>query len=233
MPRRPDFVVASSIDEAIGALEHYGEAAKVVAGATAVTIMLQRTDRARGCWSASAGIHGLGGVERDGGALRLGALSTHREVELDPLVRRCCPSWPYVRGRCQRPGPECRHRGRRPGRGGLRVGSPGGLRASTPMSRSRARGSRRSRSAILLAFYETALEPDEIVTAVVCRSPRTRRSRVREVRDPSSEDRPCVGVAAVVPLMLTPRRADLRVAVGAAAETPQRFPDSRPTRPGA
>jgi aerobic carbon-monoxide dehydrogenase medium subunit len=39
----------------------------------------------------------------------------------------------------------------------------------------------------------------------------------------SSEDRPCVGVAALVNLGPDGTSADLRVAVGAAAETPQRF----------
>jgi aerobic carbon-monoxide dehydrogenase medium subunit len=41
----------------------------------------------------------------------------------------------------------------------------------------------------------------------------------------SSEDRPCVGVAAVVRLAEDGTATDLRVAVGAAAETPQRYPD--------
>ena len=41
----------------------------------------------------------------------------------------------------------------------------------------------------------------------------------------SSEDRPCLGVAALVRLAADGSCEDLRVAVGAAADTPQRFPD--------
>ena len=42
----------------------------------------------------------------------------------------------------------------------------------------------------------------------------------------SSEDRPCLGVAAVVRLGADGRSCeDLRVAVGAVSDTPQRFPD--------
>jgi len=49
----------------------------------------------------------------------------------------------------------------------------------------------------------------------------------------SSEDRPCVGAAALVRLADDGSCADLRVAVGAAAETPQRYPDVEATAAGA
>jgi carbon-monoxide dehydrogenase medium subunit len=48
----------------------------------------------------------------------------------------------------------------------------------------------------------------------------------------SSEDRPCVGVAALVGLGPDGTCTDLRVSVGAAAETPQRFPDVESTALG-
>jgi len=73
-------------------------------------------------------------------------------------------------------------------------------------------------------FFETALEPDEIVTGVRVPIPEIGTRAVYEKYvTRSSEDRPCLGVAAVVQR----KRGvctDLRVAVGAAAETPQRLP---------
>jgi carbon-monoxide dehydrogenase medium subunit len=70
-------------------------------------------------------------------------------------------------------------------------------------------------------FYETSLEPGEIVTRVRVPVPEPGTRAVYEKYvTRSSEDRPCLGViAAVGP------GGDLRVAVGAVAETPQRFPE--------
>jgi aerobic carbon-monoxide dehydrogenase medium subunit len=74
-------------------------------------------------------------------------------------------------------------------------------------------------------FYETALEPNEIVTHVRIPIPPARTHAVYEkFVTRSSEDRPCVGVFAAV--RLSPNRKlceDLRVAVGAVAKVPQRF----------
>jgi carbon-monoxide dehydrogenase medium subunit len=71
----------------------------------------------------------------------------------------------------------------------------------------------------ILDHYETALEDDELVTEV--RVPRGdgRSSVYRKFRSRSSEDRPCVSVAAVR------ENGGLRVVVGAVAERPQYFPE--------
>jgi carbon-monoxide dehydrogenase medium subunit len=78
-----------------------------------------------------------------------------------------------------------------------------------------------------LAFYTTALEPDEVVTAVrVPIPPPGTHAVYHKFVTRSSEDRPCVGAIAVVRLAADGRTAaDVRVAVGAAAEIPQRFLD--------
>jgi carbon-monoxide dehydrogenase medium subunit len=76
-------------------------------------------------------------------------------------------------------------------------------------------------------FYETALEPDEIVTGVLVPIPLVGSHGVYEKYvTRSSEDRPCLGAAAVVRMAADGRTCeDLRVAVGAVAEVPQRFPE--------
>ena len=82
-----------------------------------------------------------------------------------------------------------------------------------------------------MAFYETALEPDEIVTAVSVPIPAAgTRSVYNKFVTRSSEDRPCVGVFASA-RSEGGQCVDLRVAVGAAAETPQRVPISRRSAP--
>jgi carbon-monoxide dehydrogenase medium subunit len=72
-------------------------------------------------------------------------------------------------------------------------------------------------------FYETALTAGEIVTGVsVPIPPAGARAVYHKYVTRSSEDRPCVGVAAVAHLDGA-RCTDLRVAVGAATETPRRL----------
>jgi carbon-monoxide dehydrogenase medium subunit len=230
MVRTPDFVVASSVDEAIGTLEHYGEDALVVAGATAVTIMLQQGLITPRALISIGGIEGLRGVEREDNAIRIGALTTHREVEHDPLVREVLPVLSRTFGVVAN----------------VRVrnaATVGGVvaeadYASDPPAMLRALnadvevvgpdGTRRIPIGdFLVGFFETALDPGELVTAVRVPFLPDRAGAVYEkFTTRSSEDRPCLAVAAVVQLDGdTSACADLRVAVGAVAETPQRFSD--------
>jgi carbon-monoxide dehydrogenase medium subunit len=80
-------------------------------------------------------------------------------------------------------------------------------------------------SEFFLGFYTTALEADEIITDVIVPLPSPRpRMAYLKYKSRSSEDRPCLGVAAVANFedgICT----DLRVAVGAACETPRRLPE--------
>lgn len=71
----------------------------------------------------------------------------------------------------------------------------------------------------IVSHYTTLLEPDEMVTEV--RVPGdVDRAVYRKFRSRSSEDRPCVAVAAAR------SGGTLRVVVGAVAERPQYFPET-------
>ncbi len=228
MPRSPEFVVAESVEQAVGALERYGDEATLIAGATAVTIMLQQGLIDPAAIVSIGRIEGLRGVEQVDGWLRIGALTTHREVELDPTVRGSLPVLATTFGVVAN----------------VRVrnaATVGGVvaeadYASDPPALLSALdaeidvvGPDGERSVaigdFLLGFYETALEPGEIVTHVrVPLLPPGSGAVYEKFTTRSSEDRPCIGVAAVARLEADGETcADLRVAVGAAAETPQRF----------
>jgi carbon-monoxide dehydrogenase medium subunit len=71
---------------------------------------------------------------------------------------------------------------------------------------------------LILGHYETAIEPDELL--VRAEVPRPERAVYLKFRSRSSEDRPCAGVAAALS-----RSGELRVAIGAVAETPQILPE--------
>jgi carbon-monoxide dehydrogenase medium subunit len=84
-----------------------------------------------------------------------------------------------------------------------------------------------------VAFYETSIAADEIITGIRMPLLPTGAGAVYEkFVTRSTEDRPCVGVAAVVALDVDGSCIDLRVAVGAAAETPQRFEELEATARG-
>src|SRR5262244_543183 len=85
-----DYRAPRSLDEALAILGEYGEDARVVAGGTAlVTMMRQRLVQPR-CLVSLRDVPGLERIEANGG-LRLGALVTHREAEISPLVRERLP----------------------------------------------------------------------------------------------------------------------------------------------
>lgn len=237
MPTSPAFLVAESLDEAIGALQAYGDDATVVAGSTAVTIMLQQGLIEPAAIVSIGRIPGLQGIEGDGDHLVFGALTTHREVELSPMVREALPVLAHTFGVVAN----------------VRVrnaATVGGVvaeadYASDPPALLRAldaevdiTGPDGDRtvpiSDFLLGFYETALEPAEIVTRVrVPLLPDGTGAVYEKFTTRSSEDRPCIGVAAIARLEADGATcADLRVAVGAAAEVPQRFPDTEVTARG-
>jgi carbon-monoxide dehydrogenase medium subunit len=230
MLQSPELLQPRSIEEAVALLARYGDEAKVVAGATALTIMLRQRLISPRALVAIGGLPGLESIERTDGQLRLGALATHRSVELSPLVKRELPVLASTFARVA----NVRVRNAATVGGVLaeadyasdppavflaldaevEVVGPNGAR-TIPASE------------FFLGFYETALASDELVTGVRVPIPVPGTYGVYEkFVTRSSEDRPCLGVAALVRLGTDGRTCeDLRVAVGAAADTPQRFPD--------
>lgn len=218
-----------SVEEAVAALAEHGDDATVVAGSTAVTILLRQRLLDPDVLVLLHRIEGLRDIRVQDGALVLDALVTHREVERSPLVRRLLPvlarSFAVI--------------------GNVRVrtvATVGGVLAeadyaSDPPCVLRAldaevvaRGPDGERTIaiedFLVGFYETALEPGELVTGVRVPLPSPGTAAVYEkFRTRSSEDRPCVGTVAAVRLDGGGRCAELRVAVGAASETPERHRD--------
>lgn len=211
-------------------LDEHGEDAKVVAGSTALTIMLRERliDPGALVWIGRLPEPQLSRIEHADGELRIGALVTHRDVERDSTTRSVLPVLAETFGKVAN----------------VRVrnqATVGGVvaeadYASDPPAVFLAldaevdvRGPNGARTVAMseftLSFYSTALEPNEIVTAVRVPVPQPGTHAVyHKFVTRSSEDRPCIGVIGVVRLAADGRTAeDVRVAVGAAAEIPQRF----------
>lgn len=230
MPRPIAFLRPGSIAEAVAMLEEHGDDAKVLAGSTALTIML-RQKLIEPTALVSIGRlpePELHAIELKDGQLHIGALVTHREVERSATARTQIPVLAETFGKVA----NVRVRNQATVGGVLAeadyasdppavllalgaevdVQGPNGAR-TIPISE------------FFLSFYTTALEQSEIVTAVRVPVPQPGTHAVyHKFVTRSSEDRPCVGVIAAVRMSADGRTAEeVRIAVGAASETPQRF----------
>jgi carbon-monoxide dehydrogenase medium subunit len=170
------------------------------------------------------GIPGLNGIEQRDGELSLGALATHRQVELSPVVRESIPVLADTFGKVANV--RVRHAATVGGvvaEADYASDPPAVLLALDAQVDVQGPGGERSIaiSEFFTGFYETSLQPGEVVTRVRVPVPKPGTKAVYEKYvTRSSEDRPCLGVIAVVE-----PEGGLRVAVGAVAETPQRFPE--------
>jgi carbon-monoxide dehydrogenase medium subunit len=216
----PEWLAPRSLEEALALKAERREEATVVAGGTFVGIMVNQRLLAPTAFLSLRDVPGLDYIEADG-ELRLGALATHRAVELSPVVREGWPALASTFGLVA--SPRVRNQATV---GGVLVDAD---HASDPPSmllalggRAVARSVRGKREIpieeLIVNFYETTLEPDELLVEV-CVPGGPHRAAYRKFRSRSHEDRPCVGVAACR------RNGELRVVVGAVAERPKWFPE--------
>jgi aerobic carbon-monoxide dehydrogenase medium subunit len=216
----PEWLAPRSLDEALELKAERREEATVVAGGTFLGIMVNQRLLAPTAFLSLRDVPGLAYV-RANGELRLGAMTTHRAVELSPLVRDGWPALAATFGLVA--SPRVRNQATV---GGVLADAD---HASDPPSllialgaRAVARSVRGEREIpveeLIVNFYETSLELDELLVEVrVPGGPH--RAVYRKFRSRSHEDRPCVGVAACR------RDGGLRVVAGAVAERPQWFPE--------
>jgi carbon-monoxide dehydrogenase medium subunit len=213
-----DWLWPETIEEAVALRAEHGDEAAVLAGGTFIGVLLQSGLLELAPTVIALGrVAGLREIAVADGELVLGAMATHAAVERSATVRdgwqglaACFAEVANVRVRA--------------------VATVGGVLAdadyaSDPPAMLLALGARaelagprgRRQLAIdelVLGHYTTAIEPDELLIGV--RVPRPRRAVYLKYRSRSSEDRPCVGVAAV-------RAGDgaARVAVGAVSDRPR------------
>ena len=236
MPQSLAIYHPTSVEEAVGLLAELGDESKVVAGATAFTIMLRQRLIDPSALISIGRIEGLDGIAVKKGVLHLGALVKHRDVELSPIVKEHLPVLAHTFGVVAN----------------VRVrnaATVGGVLAESDYASDPpalflaldaevdVQGPKGTRSIpiadFFVAFYETSIEHDELVTGIrVPLLPKGTGAVYEKFVTRSSEDRPCVGVAAIVGFDAKGNCSDLRVSVGAAAETPQRFTDLEQTAIG-
>jgi len=224
----PEVLHPATVEEALAALAAYGEEARPLAGGTALVLLLRHgliAPRALICLEEVSELHALRFGENAvqiGAMVRLQALarSPHIRARL-PVLAVACGEVGNIRIRCQAT------LGGNLAEADYASDPPIALMVLNAVVQAQKAGQAREIpiAEFFRGLYTTALEPDELITAIrIPYPPPTARMAYLKFRTRSAEDRPCVGVAAMG-IFEDGVCRELRVAVGAACERPQRLPE--------
>ena len=228
--RKLEILEPNSVDEALQMLSELGDDAKILAGGTAVVLMYSQRLIAPTHLISLGEIEELDYIRHEPGTgLRIGALTTHRTVECSSLVR---DKYPIVADTFHQVA-NVRVRNQATVGGVLAEADY----ASDPPSVLIALGALVKVAGIdgmrtipvadlITGYYETDLRPGEVILEVIIPDLAENHgaSYIKYVTR-SSEDRPCVGVAAIVEFGKDRVCEELRIVVGAVADIPQEFQD--------
>jgi len=212
-----------SLAEAVELLQKHGEEARPLGGGTTLVILMKQRAVHYPYLVDLQTVPGLNRITPENGALRIGALVSHRMVELSPVIRQAFPVLAEAFGHI----------------GNVRVrqtASVGGnlahadyrLDPPPPLlvlgAEVGAVGPKGARMIPLKNFfrgmYETALEPGEILIDVkIPPMPANGKAVYLRYTTLSANDWPCLGVAALL-TKENGRAKELRLALGGVAPTP-------------
>ena len=218
------YLEPADVDEALELLARYGDEAKVIAGGTGlVNLMKQRLVQPTYLIGLRR-LAGLGGMHYDG-ALRIGALCTHRTIETSALVQNHIP----LLAETFRQVASVRIRTMATIGGALAHADPNQDPPPALIvldARVRLRSRQRTREVSIAEFftgyYETVMAPDELITEVVIPpQPAGGGAAFVKFLPQTHDDYATVAVAARVTLN-GGRITEARVALGAAATIPLR-----------
>ena len=224
------FLEPSDFSEAISLLDQYADDAKVIAGGVSVVLMLQQKLIAPSVLISLGRVSNYDFIRHEKDGLHIGALTKLRDIELSDVVRKFCPALAHTLSVVA----NIRVRNQATIGGNL---SAADYAADPPAmltaldARVQVYGPNKKReiplSEFFLGFYTTALEPNEILAEIIIPLlPSSARAAYHKFTSISAEGRPCVAVGAVADFDPNGKCLDLKIAVGAAVETPQRVRDA-------
>jgi carbon-monoxide dehydrogenase medium subunit len=213
----------TSVQEASMLLARYGETARLYAGGTELLLVMKEGllhyERLINIKTIAA----LSGIVLESDTLRVGATTTHRQLEQAPEVRRYFPALAQLEAHVA----NVRVRGTGTLGGNLCFAEPHAdpgtlLQVYDASVRLARQGSARTLSvdAFLLSAFEVALEADEILTDIWI--PRLPAHTAAAYRKFGLLERPSVGVAVAVTAQPEGVQ-DVRIAVGCVGPTPRRM----------
>ena len=222
-----EYRTPKSLKEVHANLKEFGSDAKLVAGGTALIIMMKQRLVRPSCLISLRSVRGLNGIELQNGGLRIGGLATHRQVESSALVRRRLPMLAETYHHVA----TLRVRNMATVGGGLAHADPNQdpppslIALGATLKATSANGSRVvPMDDFFKDYYETVLNPDEIITEVMVPRllPNTGAAYIKFLPR-TADDYATVSAAAVLTLDKTKKTiADVRIALGSVGVTPIR-----------
>jgi carbon-monoxide dehydrogenase medium subunit len=222
-----EYRTPKNLKEVNATLKEFGGDAKLIAGGTALVIMMkQRLVRPR-CLVSLRSVRGLNGIELKNGGIAIGGLATHREVEGSPLIRRRLPMLAETYHHVA----TLRVRNMATVGGGLAHADPNQdpppslIALGATVKATSADGSRTiPLDEFFKDYYETVLNENEIITEVMVPkpAPNTGAAYIKFLPR-TADDYATVSAAAVLTLDKTKKTiADVRIALGSVGVTPIR-----------
>jgi aerobic carbon-monoxide dehydrogenase medium subunit len=212
-----------SLPEAVELLQKHGDDARAIGGGTTLVILMKQRALYYPYLVDLQTIPGLNEIKREADGIRIGALTTHRMVELSPMIRQAFPAvaeaFSHIGNVRVR---QTASVGGNLAHADYRLDPPPPLLAlGAEVS---AFGLNGARTIPLKSFfrgvYETVLEPGEILTEVkIPLMPANSKAVYLRYSTLSANDWPCVNVAAFLSKE-NGRCKELRVALGGVAATP-------------
>jgi carbon-monoxide dehydrogenase medium subunit len=222
-----EYRTPKSLKEAQKELKEFGAEAKLVAGGTALIIMMKQRLVRPSCLVSLRSVRGLDRIAQKDGGLSIGGLVTHRELETSSLVRRRLP----LLAETYRHVATIRVRNMATVGGGLAHADPNQdppptlIVLGATVKASSASGSRFiPLEEFFTDYYETVLRPDEIITEIfVPRLAPNSGGAFLKFLPRTADDYATVSAAAVVTLDRARKTfADARIALGSVGTTPIR-----------
>jgi carbon-monoxide dehydrogenase medium subunit len=222
-----EYRTPKNLKEVHATLKEFGTDAKLLAGGTALVIMMKQRLVRPSCLVSLRSVRGLNGIEVKDGGLRIGGLATHREVETSSLVRRRLPllaeTYHHVA--------TIRVRNMATVGGGLAHADPNQdppptlIALGATVKATSASGSRViPLDEFFTDYYETLLKPDEIITEVfVPKLAANSGGAYLKFLPRTADDYATVSAAAVLTLDKNKKTiSDVRIALGSVGVTPIR-----------
>lgn len=222
-----EYRTPKSLKEVHGTLQEFGSDAKLIAGGTALVIMMKQRLVRPTCLVSLRSVRGLNGIELKNGGIAIGGLATHRAVETSPLIRRRLPMLAETYHHVA----TLRVRNMATVGGGLAHADPNQdpppslIALGATVKAVSANGTRViPLDEFFKDYYETILNPDEIITEVmVPKLPPNSGAAYIKFLPRTADDYATVSAAALLTLDKTRKTiADVRIALGSVGVTPIR-----------
>jgi carbon-monoxide dehydrogenase medium subunit len=226
-----EYRTPKNLKEVHASLKEFGADAKLISGGTALVIMMKQRLVRPSCLVSLRSVRGLNGIEVKDGGLSIGGLATHRDVETSSLVRRRLP----VLSETYHHVATIRVRNTASVGGGLAHADPNQdppptlIALGATVKATSANGSRViPLDEFFTDYYETVLNPDEIITEVfVPKLPPNSGSAYLKFLPRTADDYATVSAAAVLTLDKSKKTiSDVRIALGSVGTTPIRAKDA-------